>query len=200
MKKIWISLPLLCLVFLVSCDEIEDRVRDSADAEVTIEEAESQNYNLTTPYFGIRVSINQSVSTNVEELLDFIDSKIADFLNCQFSQGEQIGFENFELQDGTIIPPLDELRMYIVPKTFECSAVDKDICSGIYFYDEDIVVLAKESFGRCEDYALLQHEVAHRYGLSADHSNQSQFSECSDPRDCDLFDFIREDNLSSDFE
>lgn len=200
MKKILISFPVLCLLLLVSCDEIEDRVRGSADAEVTVEEADSQNYNLTTPYFGIRVSINQSVNTNVDDLLSFIDSKIADFLNCQFSEGEEIGFENFELSDGTIIPPLDELRIYIVPKTFECSAEDRDVCSGIYFYDEDIAVIAKDSAGRCEDYALLQHEVAHRYGLRADHSNQSQFSECSDPRNCDLFDLIREDNLSSDFE
>lgn len=200
MKKLSIFIPLVCLFLFASCDEIEDRVTGSTDAEVTIEEAEAQNYNLTTPYYGIRVAINQSVSANPGDLLDFIDSKIIDFLNCQFAGGENIGFEDFELSDGTIIPPLNQLRIYIVPKTFECSAVDRDVCSGIYFYDEDIVVIAKNSFGRCEDYALTQHEVAHRYGLRADHSNQRQFSDCSDPRDCDLGDLIREDNLSSDYE
>lgn len=191
----------LILSFLVfGCDEIEDRFTGSADQEVTIEEAEAQNYNLRTPEYNIRVAINPSVDDTSSDILPFLDRKIMDFLDCQFPGGSEIGFQNYQLPDDRVVPPLSELRIYIVPKTFECSAVDRDVCSGIYFYDEDIVVLAEKSFGRCEDFALTQHEVAHRYGLRADHGNQGVFSNCSDPRNCDLSDLIREDNLSSDYE
>ncbi len=188
--------------FLFGCDEIQDRVTGSPDQEVTVEEAEAQNYNLRTPEYNIRVAINPGVDDNSSALLPFLDRKIMDFLDCQFpgSGGSEIGFRDYRLPDGGMVPPLSQLRIYIVPKTFECSAVDRDVCSGIYFNDEDIVVLAEKSFGRCEDFALTQHEVAHRYGLRADHSNQGVFSDCSDPRDCDLGDLIREDNLSSDYE
>lgn len=187
-------------LILVGCDEIEDRIVGSADQEVTIEEAEAQNYDLITPEYGIRVAVNQSVDMPDADTVAFLDSKIMDFLNCQFAEGAQLGFENYELPSGRIVPPLSELRIYIVPKTFECNATDRDICSGIYFNDEDIIVLAEKSLGRCEDLALTQHEVAHRYGLNSNHSNQAQYSECSDPRQCDLGDLIREDNLSSDHE
>ena len=88
------------------------------------------------------------------------------------------------------VPPLSNLRIYVVRKTFECNAVDKNICGGIYFFDSDTMVVAERSIGRCEDLPLVKHETAHRYGLNADHSNQDSFSFCSDPKDCGFNDFL----------
>lgn len=189
MKKISVFV-IVTLLFLTGCEDRLEGLFVNADGLLTEEDVLEQDFNLRTPFYGIQVSISEHVGMDDELVLDLLDSDIRDFLNCQFFAGDRIGFEHFELPDGTIESPLSELRLYVVRRTFECDTVDRSLCNGAYFFDSDTMVVAEKNAGRCEDFALIKHEAAHRYGLAADHSNQADYSFCSDPINCSIWDLV----------
>ncbi len=84
-----------------------------------------------------------------------------------------------------VVPPLSELRVYVVPNRFECEAVGRDVCGGIYFSDIDAIVVSEGGFEGCGEFSVWKHELAHRYGMEADHSNQSDFNACINTDRCD---------------
>lgn len=178
---------LLLVAFLIftfySCDSVEDFFRGPVDPLIDEQTIESQDFNLTTPNYGIQVAIDSGVSAGTEHVLDLLDNRAEEFLQCQFGDS-QIGFENFPL-DGTVVPPLSELRVYVVSNRFECEAEDRSVCGGIYFFDIDAIAISEGGFEGCGEFSVWKHELAHRYGLEADHSNQSDFNSCSKPQTCD---------------
>ncbi|MGH7799221.1 MAG: hypothetical protein ACREOW_01155 [Thermodesulfobacteriota bacterium] len=176
-------------LFILAC--IEDVIPASGDVDslITEEEALSQEYNRTTPFYDMQVSIRSDVNADIDKILDSLDERAADFLECQFMMGTVIGSQPFLIPNGDEVTPLSMLRVFVVPNSFECTAVDKNICAGIYYYpDTDIIIIANEGLGRCGNLPLWKHEVGHRYGMAPDHSNQNDFEPCIDPPDCDTID------------
>ena len=193
-KAAFIFLILLSSSF-TACDSLEDAFDDeivNPDGLLTQEEINQQNFNFRTPVYDIAVAIDEDVDLPTDDILMLIDQEIADFFNCQFFEGEDLGLDEFELDTQEVVPPLSELRLYIVPFNFECDAIGRSICAGIYYRSTDSMAVAEEGFGRCGDLPLLQHEVGHRYGMLGDHSNQDEFAACSDPEDCGLIDFLND--------
>ena len=193
MRTFTLIITAFLFLALAGCDSVEDAFTDEVvepDSLLSQDEILAQNFNLRTPVYGIAVAIDDDVDLSQDEILMLIDQEIADFFNCQFFEGEDLGLDDFVLEDQTVVTPLSDLRLYIVPFNFECNAQDKSICAGIYFRGSDSMAVAEEGFGRCGDLPLLQHEVAHRYGMLGDHSNQDEFAACSDPEDCGLLDFL----------
>lgn len=182
------------LVFLVilstSCDEFVDTVDGPTDPLIDREVAEAQDYNLTTPIYGMQVAINNRVDTGTQKVLSLLDNRATQFLDCHFAQGSQLGFEDVMLGDGTIIPPLSDLRVYVVPNRFECEAVGLSVCAGIYFFGDDIIVLSEGGFLGCGEFSVWRHELGHRYGMEADHSNQSDFQGCIGQDNCEFGDLL----------
>lgn len=193
MNKKTLLFFLLLVLSIAGCDAVEDSFTDNVidpDGLLTIEEVNQQNFNLRTPVYDIAVSIDDGVDLSQDEILMLIDQEIAEFLNCQFFEGEDLGFDDFVLDNNDIIAPLSDLRIFVVPFNFECDTQDRSICAGIYFRAEDSMAVAEEGFGRCGDLPLLKHELAHRYGMLGNHSNQDEFAACSDPEDCGLTGFL----------
>lgn len=193
MKNLTSLLLLLFILTIAGCDSIEDAFEDDVidpDGLLTIEEINQQNFNLRTPVYDIAVAIDDRVDLPQDEILMLIDQEVEDFFNCQFFEGEDIGFDDFLLSNNELITPMSDLRLYIVPFNFECETIDRSICAGIYNSGSDLMAVAEEGFGRCGDLPLLKHEVAHRYGMLGDHSNQGEFAACSDPENCGLLDFL----------
>lgn len=189
---------LIVLLTFASCDASEDLFVDEVvdpDSTITEDDALQQNFNLKTPEYNISVSIDDDVNLSEDEVLTKIDGEATEFLDCQFVDGPEIGDDEFTIEGGDVVPPLSELRVYVVPNNFECDAVDKNICAGIYFGGSDMIVVAVRGFNRCGDLPLLKHEIAHRYGLTPDHSNQDEFEFCSDPENCGVLDFLDEFNI-----
>jgi hypothetical protein len=157
----------------------------TVDSEITQQDAEGQDFNLKTPGFGMQVAIRNDVDGNTGDILNLLDERAADFLQCQFGNS-QIGSQEFQIQAGEIIPPLSSLRVFVVPFTFRCNTVEdmNADCGGIYFPDPDIIVIAKESLGRCGEFPLFRHELGHRYGMALDHSNISEFQSCIQTPPC----------------
>ena len=176
---------------LNSCDETED-IFDSSNVDPLIDEEviEAQSYDLRTPVYGMQVAIKSGVDSGNKSVLDLLDNRATQFLNCQFVEGSELGFETVMLEDGTIVPPLSELRVYVVPNRFECEAEGLDVCSGIYFFSNDVIVISEGGFLGCGEFAVWKHELGHRYGMDADHSNQSDFEPCIDEQNCDAGDFF----------
>ena len=177
---------LICALLYSACgDEIP--AVGTIDSKITEQEAKAQNYNnLMTPGFGIQVAIRDDVSGDTSDLLDLLDDRAAEFLECQFMSFE-IGSQPFQIKNGETVSPLSELRAFVVPFNFECDAVDTDVCAGIFFPDSDLIIISKESLGRCGEFPLWKHELGHRYGMALDHRNQGEFEPCIDPPGC-LFD------------
>jgi hypothetical protein len=175
-------------IFLSSCvvDEVIPNSSGEVDGAITLEEAEAQDYNLRTPGYDIQVAIREDVNADVDNILDILDERAANFLECQFMTNPDIGAQEFQIPNGDIVPPLSELRVFVVPINFECDAVDKNVCAGIYYFGADLIIIAKEGFARCGTLPLWKHEIGHRYGMAANHSNQSDFEPCIDPPDCDI--------------
>jgi len=193
LKKTALLFLLLFVLSITGCDTLEDTLDNeiiNPDGLLTLEEINEQNFDLRTPVYDIAVAIDDDVDLPQDEILMLIDQEIADFLNCQFFEGEDLGFDEYVLDNQEVVPPLSELRLYIVPFNFKCDAQDRSICAGIYFGSTDSMAVAEEGFGRCGDLPLLQHEVGHRYGMLGNHSNQDEFAACSDPEDCGLLDFL----------
>src|SRR3990167_6196278 len=114
MRHLPILLVALFILTLVSCDEVTDIVAGPVDPLIDEEVMDSQDYNLTTPFYGMQVAIDSRVDTGTERILELLDNRAEQFLDCQFAEGSQIGFEDFMLDNGTIVPPLSELRVYVV--------------------------------------------------------------------------------------
>lgn len=198
MKLIKLLVLPIFIISLISCDSVDDTFTEEVlepDEKITEEYALQQNYNFTTPVYNISVAIDDDVNLLVDEVLTKIEQEAIDFLDCQFFEGSDIGFEEFMIEEEKLVPPLTELRIFVVPFNFECEAIDKNICAGIHFGGSDIIIVAERGFGRCGDLPLLKHEMAHRYGLKGDHSNQDEFDVCSDPEDCGLLDFLDDFNI-----
>ncbi len=190
MRRFSLVLGALVLFTLYSCDSVEDFFRGPVDPLIDEEVVESQDFDLTTPSYGMQVAIDPRVDAGAERVLDLLDNRAEQFLNCQFGDSE-IGFEDFLLDNGTLVPPLDELRVYVVPNRFECEAVGRNVCGGIYFFDIDAIVLSEGGFEGCGEFSVWKHELGHRYGMEADHSNLSEFERCTDTDGCgpgDIFD------------
>ena len=173
----------------VSCDTLDDTGIDP-DPLITAEIADSQNYNLVTPVFGMQVSIDNRVNRSNSDVLDILDRRAEQFLDCQFVEGSQLGFEEVMLSNGTIVPPLSDLRVYVVPIRYKCDVPGADACNGTYFGGVDIIVVAEGAIPGCEVFLPWKHELAHRYGMDANHTNQSEFQSCIGASNCDLGDVI----------
>jgi hypothetical protein len=180
---------LFTFYLLTACDGLDDVIPEtgSPDPLITFEEANAQDYNLTTPLYGMKVAIRGDVDGDVESMLNRLDSRAANFLECRFGD-PNVGFGDLEIESGETIPPLSEQRVFVVPFTFECIGPTTDVCAGVYFAgaDADLTIISKRTIGQCKDFSFFNHELGHRYGLDADHSNQRDFEPCIDPPECDL--------------
>ena len=190
MKYLSVFFVLILLIVSNSCDELTDSVDRPTDPLIDREVAESQDYNLTTPLYGMQVAINNRVDTGTRSILNLLDNRATQVLDCQFAEGSQLGFEDVMLGNGTIIPPLSQLRVYVVPNRFKCEAVGLSVCAGIYFFDNDIIVLSEGGFLDCGEFSVWRHELGHRYGMEADHSNQSDFQGCIGQDNCEFGDLL----------
>jgi len=188
MRYLPVTLAAIFIITLLSCDEVEDFFAP-VDPLIDEEVVESQDFNLTTPTYGMQVAIDSRVDAGDQRVLDLLDNRAEDFLKCQFGDS-QIGFEDFMLENGTIVPPLSELRVYVVPNRFECEAVGRSVCGGIYFSDLDVIVLSEGGFEGCGEFSVWKHELGHRYGMEADHSNLPDFEACTKTDRCDLGDIF----------
>jgi len=173
----------------VSCDTIDDTGIEP-DPLITAEIADSQNYNLVTPVYGMHVSIKSGVNRSDQNVLDILDKRAEQFLDCQFVGGSELGFEEVMLSDGAMVPPLSELRVFVVPIRYKCDVPGTDVCNGTYFGGVDIITVAEGAFPGCDVFLPWKHELAHRYGMDANHTNQSDFQACIGASNCDLGDVI----------
>jgi len=181
-------LTLLVYLFIQSACDLEDNIPEtgSPGSKITLEDAKAQVYSLRSRLFEMQVSIRNDVGGNEENILDNLDEMAADFLHCRFALGAESGFQDFIIQNGDTITRLSDLRVFVVPFTFRCDAVDRNQCAGAYFFGADIIVISKRSIGQCEDFSFWPHELGHRYGMTADHINQRDFEPCIDAPGCDL--------------
>jgi hypothetical protein len=189
-KRFSVSLVVVLVLSLFACDELNDLAEGPIDPLIDQDTVESQDFNFTTPVYGMQVAIDNGVDAGTQHILNLLDNRAEQFLNCQFGDS-QIGFDNFMLDDGTVVSPLSELRVYVVPNRFDCDAVDRSVCGGIYFFDIDAIVISEGGFHGCGEFSIWKHELGHRYGMAADHSNQSDFKPCINPDTCspgDIFD------------
>ncbi|MGH7892078.1 MAG: hypothetical protein ACREN0_07395 [Thermodesulfobacteriota bacterium] len=46
-------------------------------------------------------------------------------------------------------------------------------------------MISEGGFEGCGEFPVWKHELAHRYGMEADHSNQSDFNACINTDGCD---------------
>jgi len=193
MKYISALLVSILILASISCDTIDnitDSVDPTTDPLITGEIADSQTYDLVTPVYGMQVSIDNRVDRATDAVLDILDRRATQFLDCQFAEGSQLGFEDAMLSDGTIVPPLSDLRIFVVPNRYECEVLGTRVCNGTYFGGFDIVVVSEGGFVRCDDFLAWKHELGHRYGMESDHSNQSDFRSCIGDSNCDIGDII----------
>jgi len=190
MKYLSVFVFTFLLVLSTSCDELTDSVDSPTDPLIDRGVAESQDYNLTTPLYGMQVAINNRVDSGTQSILTLLDNRATQFLDCQFTEGSQLGFEDVMLGSGIIVPPLSDLKVYVVPNRFECEAVGLSVCAGIYFFGNDILVLSEGGFLGCGEFSVWRHELGHRYGMEADHSNQSDFQSCIGQDNCELGDIL----------
>ncbi|MBI2485666.1 MAG: hypothetical protein HYW01_01645 [Deltaproteobacteria bacterium] len=160
------------------------------DSKITEQDANAQNFDLVTRGYEMKVAIREDVEGDTEVILDSLDEMAADFLECQFGMGPGIGADDFPIEGEEIVPPLSELRVFVVPFNFECDAVDRDVCAGIFFPNSDLIIISENSLGRCGELPLWKHELGHRYGMALDHSNQAEFEPCINPPECEFSDFL----------
>lgn len=181
---------LLFAVLLMSCDETQDLFDTPTDPLIDENVIEAQDYNFETPVYGMQVAIDNRVDSGTQSILNLLDNRATQFLNCQFVEGSDLGFEDVMLEDGTIVPPLSELRVYVVPNRFECEAEGVSVCAGEEFPGNDVIVISEGGFLGCGEFAVWKHELGHRYGMKSDHSNQDEFKSCIKPQNCNAGDFF----------
>ena len=191
MKYLCLSALMAFAMFCISCNG-SDLIPGlgEVDSKITEQDANARDFDRSTPGYEMKVAIRNDVDGDPEEILDLLDELAADFLECQFEMGPGIGADPFPIGGGVTVPPLSELRVFVVPFNFECDAVDKDICAGIFFPNSDLIIISEYSLGRCGEFPLWKHELGHRYGMALDHSNQEEFEPCIDPPDCAFDDFL----------
>lgn len=189
MKLLVILDLLIAVLVLISCDSLEDVIPETGPPNplIAFEDADAQDYDLITPYYRMKVAIRSDVSGNVENILNKLDIRAANFLECQFGDID-VGLEDLQIVNGEITPPLSELRVFVVPFTFECEGPTTDVCAGVYFSGPgaDLTIISKRTIGQCKDFSFFKHELAHRYGMEADHSNRRDFEPCKDAPECEL--------------
>ncbi len=187
----YLSVLVVSILFLasVSCDSLDDTGIEP-DPLITGEIADAETYNLVTPVYGMQVSIDNGVNRNTQDVLDILDRRAEQFLDCQFAEGSQLGFEDVMLSSGTIVPPLSDLRVLVVPIRFKCDVPGASVCNGAYFGGFDIIVTAEGGFPGCDVFLPWKHELGHRYGMESDHSNQSDFQSCIGDSSCDIEDIF----------
>ncbi len=191
MKFLAVFLIIIVSISMNSCDALDEaNFNGPTDPLIDRDIAESQDYNLTTSVYGMQVAIDSRVDSGTQSVLKLLDNRATKFLNCQFVEGSQLGFQTVTLEDQTMVPPLSELRVYVVPNKFECQAVDLSTCAGIYFFGNDIIVLSEGGFLGCGEFSVWRHELGHRYGMAADHSNQPDFQGCIGQDNCELGDIF----------
>ena len=190
LKRLSVSIIAVLILFLFACDELTDLVEGPVDSLIDQDVVESQDFNLRTPVYGMQVAIKNGVDAGIQHILDLLDNRAEQFFNCQFAEGSQVGFEDFMLDNGTVVHPLSELRVYVVPNRFDCDAVGRSVCGGIYFFDIDAIVISEGGFQGCGEFSVWKHELGHRYGMEADHSNISDFKPCINPDKCSISDIF----------
>lgn len=191
MKYLSIFLVLFFATIQLSCDTLDDNDPTVVDPLISAEIADSQDYNLVTPVYGMQVSIDSRVNRNTQEVLNILDRRATQFLDCQFVEGSDLGFEDVELGDGSTVTPLSDLRVFVVPNRYRCDGIGSGVCNGTFFPpDTDIIVVTQGGFAGCDEFLAWKHEVAHRYGMMADHSDQGDFQSCIGTSSCDLGDII----------
>lgn len=188
--KLWVIINLLATVLvLISCDSLDNVLPEcgSPDPVITFEDADAQFYEFRTPLYGMMVALRGDVGGNVDNILNKLDNRAANFLECQFGNPD-VGFEDVKIDSGEIIPPLSEQRVFVVPFSFECPGPSTNPCAGVYFGGPgaDLTIISKSTIGKCSDFSFFKHELGHRYGMQGDHSNQGAFQPCIDPPECDL--------------
>jgi len=180
---------LVTVIILISCDSLDNVIPESGspDPVITFEDADAQTYEFRTPLYGMRVAIRGDVGGNVDNILNKLDTRATDFLECQFGNSD-VGFENIQIENGETIPPLSEQRVFVVPFSFECPGPSANPCAGVYFDGPgaDLTIISKRTIGKCNDFSFFKHELGHRYGMEGDHSNQGDFEPCINPPECDL--------------
>ena len=190
MRHIPLVSLIVFIIFLSACGEdLLPTSSGNVDTMITEEDALAQNYNHRTPGYDIQVAIRDDVDGDINNILELLDVRAEVFLDCQFMMGSEIGSDDFKIPSGNTVFPLSMLMVFVVPFNFECDAVDKSICAGIYYFGSDLIIIAEEGLGRCGKLPLWEHELGHRYGMAADHNNQDEFEPCIDPPDCDIIDF-----------
>ena len=73
----------------ISCDETDDLFNDGGGVDPLIDEevVEARDYNLTTPVYGMQVSVREDVGLSDNNILNILDNRATEFLNCQFEGG-----------------------------------------------------------------------------------------------------------------
>ncbi|MGQ0793978.1 MAG: hypothetical protein ACT4NX_07850 [Deltaproteobacteria bacterium] len=191
MKYLSLLLLLAFSIMNVNCNEARDLALNVIDVDSDINEAEAnlQDFDSVSPVFGMKVAVRDDVDVSTQEILDALDEMAADILQCQF-QSAAVGLDDFSSELSGDVSALSDLRVFVVPVNFGCDAVDRTICAGIFYPSTDLIVIAEGGIGRCGQLPLWKHELGHRYGMTANHSNQSRFEPCIDPPDCAFGDII----------
>ncbi len=185
MKYLSVFFVLTIMLVTISCDSL-DTGGVTPDPLITAEIADSQNYDLVTPVYGMRVSIDSGVGRGNQDVLRILDTRAEQFLDCQFLEGSELGFEDVMLENGIMVSPLSDLRVYVVPDRYKCDVPGTSVCNGTFFGGVDIVVVAEGSFPGCDVFLPWKHELGHRYGMDANHTNQSDFQSCIGDANCDI--------------
>lgn len=187
MKNLLLLFLIGIMAASISCDTL-DTGGTTPDPLITAEIADSRDYNLVTPVYGMQVSIDSGVDRGTQDVLRILDTRAEQFLDCQFLEGSELGFEDVMLENGTMVSPLSDLRVFVVPNRYRCDVPGASVCNGTYFGGVDIVVVAEGGFPGCEVFLPWKHELAHRYGMDANHNNQPDFQPCTGASNCSIGD------------
>lgn len=104
LKRLSVTVIAVLMLSLLACDVLTDLVEGPVDPLIDQSVVESQDFNLRTPVCGLQVVIKSGVDAGTQHVLALLDNRAEQFLNCQFVGGSQIGFEDFTLDDGTMVP------------------------------------------------------------------------------------------------
>ena len=159
MSKVLYCMVAVAIVFMaaLACGSVDKPVPD--------EEYLLANYRFETPTYHIKVAFRGDVApADVNDLLDKIDTYSLEVGVCLY--GVDVGFLRPRSVFGHTtdrIPPLDSMRVFIVPSDFECDLTPNEICAGYYVegyrkQTGDVIVVSRENFKN--NYI---HELWHRY-------------------------------------
>jgi hypothetical protein len=89
MRYLPVTLAAIFIITLVSCDSVEEFFAP-VDPLIDQEVVESQDFNLTTPFYGMQVAIDSGVNAGTEKVLDLLDNRAEEFLNCQLATSNRV--------------------------------------------------------------------------------------------------------------